>query len=132
MSLLHTHNAKALAAYLVLEAMLALKLLYAHNVSVFFLYLSKVQSSQFTQKCRSYDYFIVSFDLATEVFSLIPGPPGHRCNSLAKISLSTFEGKLALLSMGRRGIHPNHLYSVFHVWLLEEDLGVIYGEMEMD
>ncbi|XP_028755851.1 F-box/kelch-repeat protein At3g06240-like [Neltuma alba] len=59
---------------------------------------------------------IVSFDIAMEVFTLIPMP-----NSFSK--LGVYDDKLAVLSHSRIGDFPNYLCSFIDLWVLEEGIG---------
>ncbi|XP_028805672.1 F-box/kelch-repeat protein At3g06240 [Neltuma alba] len=62
----------------------------------------------------------VSFDIATEVFTLIPFPclyDGLCCK------LSVYEDKLAVISLSGIGNFPNYLYCLIDLWVLEEGIG---------
>ncbi|XP_028755863.1 F-box/kelch-repeat protein At3g06240-like [Neltuma alba] len=59
---------------------------------------------------------LVSFDIAMEVFTVIPGPsPSY--------NLTMYEGKLAALSSYGIGDCPYYQYYLFDLWVMEEDIG---------
>ncbi|XP_028805673.1 F-box/kelch-repeat protein At3g06240-like [Neltuma alba] len=60
---------------------------------------------------------VVSFDIATEVFTLIPWPP---LSDGSSSKLSVYEDKLAVISLSGIGDFPNYLYSLIDLWVLEE------------
>ncbi|KAI9083373.1 hypothetical protein K1719_034587 [Acacia pycnantha] len=67
-------------------------------------------------------YWIVSFDIAKEVFTLISEPPQLH-NSSSNFTLSVHDDKLAILSHSKIGHFPKYLYSLIDLWVLEEGIG---------
>lgn len=63
---------------------------------------------------------IVLFDLAREVFAVIPYPP--LCDHWLSI-FSVYEDRFAMLSITRIVDFPNLLHSLIDLWVLEEDIG---------
>ncbi|KAI9114112.1 hypothetical protein K1719_014762 [Acacia pycnantha] len=66
----------------------------------------------------SHNRFIVSFDMAREVFTLIPLPP----ISTSGIELTVYEDKVGIISLSKIGNYPNCLYFWVDLWVLEESV----------
>ncbi|XP_028793302.1 F-box/kelch-repeat protein At3g17530-like [Neltuma alba] len=64
-------------------------------------------------------YFILSFDIATEVFTAIPWPPQVSCRG-SYCALSVHNNKLAIIRVPTIG----HLHSWIDLWVLEEEDGI--------
>ncbi|XP_028755840.1 putative F-box protein At1g33530 [Neltuma alba] len=64
---------------------------------------------------------ILSFDIALEVFTVIPGPPQLDVSGGFEFTLSAYDdNKLAIIYVPRVGRPPKYLYSLIHLWVLEE------------
>ncbi|KAK4259420.1 hypothetical protein QN277_005753 [Acacia crassicarpa] len=66
------------------------------------------------------DSFIVSFDIAMEVFTLIPLPP---LPNIRSFELTVYENKVAILTLSKIGGYPNYFYFLIDLWVLEEGVG---------
>ncbi|KAI9127133.1 hypothetical protein K1719_001692 [Acacia pycnantha] len=68
---------------------------------------------------RSYARFLVSFDMAREVFTLIP----LHFLSTTGIELTVYEDKVGIISQSIIGNVPKRLYFWIDLWVLEESVG---------